>query len=339
VAEGDTAVREDAAALALLEQVLAEEDLPAARRGRLALTLARGAMLGVRSEGTAQALRGIVGDAGLPVAVRGEIRLELGLLLHNQKRCFDEGRAELRRAADELSGRPELAARAMAALANPFFPGASLAENLDWLRRAEAAAAASEDEAAVTAADACRATLLMNSGDPAAWPLVERLPRDRPDCASRQQVARGLCNTANGAVYLGHYRRADELLAEGVALAARSGAPFLERVGRGTVLVRDWLTGCWQGLAERCTVLVAEDGIANDARVVLALLALAKGDWATAQNWLPDTDPPASEVFEAPVAATAAGARIRLLLARQRTEAADGAATASWEWLRREGGW
>ncbi|THA25922.1 helix-turn-helix transcriptional regulator [Streptomyces sp. RKND-216] len=339
LAEGEAAVREDTAALALLEQALAEKGVPAERRGRLALTLARGAMLGVRSEGTAQALRGIVEDPALPRAVRGEIRLELGLLLHNRKRRFDEGRVELRRAAQELTERPALAARAMAALANPFFPGTSLEENLGWLRRAEEAAAASADDGAVTAVDACRATVLMNAGDPAAWPLVARLPRDATDRASRQQVARGLCNTANGAVYLGHYRRADELLDEGVALARNSGAPFLERVGRGTGLVRDWLAGRWAGLAERCTGLVAEDGIANDARVVLALLALAKGDWATAENWLPDDDPPASEVFEAPVAATAAGARIRLLMARQRTEAASAAATASWDWLRRKGVW
>lgn len=353
----DGAVSEDEARFALLEQVLGAGGLPPHRRGRLALTLARGAMLGPRSDGTARALRRILEDPALPAAARGEIRLELGLLLHSQKRRFDEGRAELRLAAEELRGRPALAARASAALANPFFPGPALDEGLDWLRRAEAAATASGDRAARTAVAACRATVLMNSGDPDAWRLVEELPRNSPERTGRQQVARGLCNTANGAVYLGHYRRAGELLAEGVELAVRSGAPFLERVGRGTALFRDWLTGRWDGLAERCTVLVAEDGVANDARVVLALLALAKGEWTAAQDWLPRPGSSSSphrepgescnpfepeqvwESCEAPVAATAAGAYVRLHLARQDADSAQRAAGSAWTWLRRKGVW
>ncbi|MGH3323495.1 MAG: helix-turn-helix transcriptional regulator, partial [Streptomyces sp.] len=208
-----------------------------------------------------------------------------------------------------------------------------------WLRRAEEAATASRDGTARTAVAACRATVLMNSGDPEAWRLVARLPRNSPDRAGRQQVARALCNTANGAVYLGHYRRADELLAEGVELAALSGAPFLERVGRGTALYHDWLTGRWEGLAQRCTGLVAEDGIASDARTVLALLALAKGEWAAAQTWLPQSGPPSAEACEAPVAATAAGARIRLLLARRHIESAAAAAGSAWAELGRKGVW
>ncbi|MFF2941817.1 LuxR C-terminal-related transcriptional regulator [Streptomyces niveus] len=350
-------VNEDEAAVALLEKALDVGGLPPDKRGRLALTLARGAVLGRRSDGTARVLRGIVEDPALPAADRGEIRLELGLLLHHRKRRFEEGRTELRRAAHELAEaqRPALAARAMAALANPFFPGASLAENVTWLERAEAAADASGDRVARTATRACRATVLMNTGDLEAWRLVARLPRDSADRASRQQVARGLCNTANGAVYLGHYRRAAGLLSEGIELAARSGAPFLERVGRGTALFRDWLTGRWDGLAERCTGLVAEDGSASDARVVLALLALAKGDWEAVRDWLPRGVPPsppalretdradeaerAYESCEAPVAATAAGAHIRLLLARQDVESAAEAAASAWAWLGRKGVW
>ncbi|AQU67495.1 LuxR C-terminal-related transcriptional regulator [Streptomyces niveus] len=338
--------RDDEAAVALLEEALDAGGLPADKRGRLALTLARGAVLGRRSEGTARILRGIVEDPALPAADRGEIRLELGLLLHHRKRRFEEGRTELRRAADELAEaeRPALAARAMAALANPFFPGASLEEHVTWLERAETAAEASGDRAARTATAACRATVLMNTGDLDAWRLVARLPRDSPDRAGRQQVARGLCNTANGAVYLGHYRRADELLTEGIELAARSGAPFLERVGRGTALFRDWLTGRWEGLAERCTGLVAEDGSASDARVVLALLALAKGDWEAVRDWLPRADHVQEsyrvyETCEAPVAATAAGAHIRLLLARQHVDSAVGAAASAWTWLAGKGVW
>ncbi|AXK35289.1 helix-turn-helix transcriptional regulator [Streptomyces armeniacus] len=337
--DGGGTVTEDEAAVALLEQALNEDGTPPELRARLALALARGATLGLRTEETVRALRTVVADTSLPAATRGEIRLELGLLLHNQKRRFHEGREQVRRAIGELSERSALATLAMAALANPFFPGASLTEHLDWQRRADETAAASGDGTARTAAAASRATLLLAAGDPAAWRLVRELPRDGTALADRQQVARGLCNTASGAVYLGHHGRGAELLGEGLELAARSDAPFLGRVGCGTTLFREWLTGSWEGLAERCTGLVAEDGIANDARVVLALLALAKGEWSAADDWLPPDGHPSYEGCETPVAATAAGVRVRLLLAREDADAAARAAASAWAGLARKGVW
>ncbi|KAF4405020.1 LuxR C-terminal-related transcriptional regulator [Streptomyces lycii] len=337
--EGGGTVTDDETAVALLEQALDEGGGPPRRRARLALALARGATLGLRTEETVRALRRIVADTSLPLPDRGEIRLELGLLLHNQKRRFTEGRDQVGCAVGELSERPVQATQAMAALANPFFPGASLAENRHWLRRAERTAAAAGDDTARTAAAAIRATLLVATGDPEGWELVERLPRDSPGPAGRQQVARALCNTASAAVHLGHHRRGAELLGEGLELAARSDAPFLERVGRGTALFRDWLTGSWAGLAERCTAVLAEDGTANEARVVLALLALARGEWHTAGDRLPPGGPPSFDGCEVPVATTAAGVHIRLLLAREDTGAAASAAASAWTWLGGKGVW
>lgn len=329
----DGSVTDDETAVALLEQALGEGSAAPEKRARLALALARGATLGLRTEETVRVLRGTVADPTLPSEVRGEIRLELGLLLHNQKRRFQEGREQVRCAVGELTGRPALATQAMCALANPFFPGASLSEHSGWLRRAEEVAAASQNGTALAAAAASRATLLMAVGDPGAWRLVERLPRESADLADVQQVARALCNTASGAVYLGHHQRGSELLREGLELAAVSDAPFLARVGSGTALFRDWLTGSWEGLADRCTAAVAEDGVTYNARVVLALLALAKGDWNGAHSWLPPGDPSSYEGCETPVAATAAGARIRLLLARDDGESADAAAESAWAWF------
>ncbi|WP_187280399.1 helix-turn-helix transcriptional regulator [Streptomyces sp. IB2014 016-6] len=332
-------ITEDELAVGLLEQALDEGGGSPQRRARLALALARGATLGLRTEETVQALRRVVADTSLPPAARGEIRLELGLLLHNQKRRFHEGREQVRRAVGELHERPTLATVALVALANPFFPGSSLSENHFWLRRAEETAVASQSGTAHTAAVASRATLLMIAGDPQAWQLLERLPRNSSAPLDRQQVARALCNTASGAIHLGHHRRGNELLSEGMELAARSDAPFLAQVGYGTALYRAWLTGSWEGLAERCTRTVSEDGTANEARTVLALLALARGEWTAAHAWLPRGAPPSFDGCEVPVATTAAGAYIRLLLAREEGESAASAAASAWSWLRRKGVW
>ncbi|WYB32330.1 hypothetical protein V6574_25850 [Streptomyces sp. SM1P] len=84
-------------------------------------------MTGLRSDQTVEVLEQIVRDADLPPAVRGELRLDLGLMLSNQMGRFAEGWRVLEVAAAELREvRSVLAARAMAALVTPYWPGASL---------------------------------------------------------------------------------------------------------------------------------------------------------------------------------------------------------------------
>ncbi|MER5642237.1 LuxR C-terminal-related transcriptional regulator [Kitasatospora sp. NPDC002227] len=330
-------------AIALLEDALGHPSVPKPTRAQLALLLARNAVVGLRSDQTVAVLRRIVDDSSLPAEVRGEIRLDLGLLLGNQVGRGAEGREELERAAEELDDRPTLAARAMSGLAMPYWPGGSLAENLAWLERAEAAAAESEDAPVRAAVAANRVAVLMNAGDPAAWQLVEQLPVDSPDLACRQHAARGLCNAADAAAWLGEYKRAAELLAEGIDLAARSGQSYAERTGRSTVLLLDWAAGRWEGLAGRARELVSEAGemplIAADAHLVLGLLALAKGEWAEVGTWVSGTSTPARDDGAVPLVAAASGVRIRLALARTDLDAAAQEAAEAWRRLRAKGVW
>ncbi|WP_035792033.1 LuxR C-terminal-related transcriptional regulator [Kitasatospora mediocidica] len=336
-------VGEHQAATALLEQTLAAPGLPGEARARLAPLLARSAVLGLGSEQTVTVLRQIVDDQELAPAVRGEVRLDLGLLLCNQVGRRAQGTVELLRAVEELSERPVLAARAMSALAMPYWPGASWEENLTWIERAEATAERSGDPVVRMAVRVNRVAVLMNVGDPSCWQLLDALPRDSEELACRQHVARGLCNAADAAVWLGHYRRADELLAEGVELAVRSGAAYTEQTGRSTVLLLDWAGGRWSGLAARAREFVADAGempvIAADAHVVLGLLALARGEWAQVEEWLAMAGSPAGEDGAVPLTATASGARIRLALARQEVAAAAQEAERAWAGLRRKGVW
>ncbi|WP_433328357.1 ATP-binding protein [Spirillospora sp. CA-294931] len=338
VADLEGAIGGDEVAVALLEETLDTRSVPPELQGRCALALARNAMLQLRSEKTAQVLRRIVDDPALPERERGEIRLELGLLLRHRKRRFEEGRGELVRSVGELDGRPALAAMAMMALANSYFPGMSLAEHRGWMEHAVEAASASRDPVTRAVIAAGTVTHLMNCGDPAAWDALERLPRTGAGLAERQQLARGVGNAANGAVFLGHLGRAGELLAEGIDRAARNSAPYLENLGRGTALFHDYMTGCWDGLAERCTSLVAEEGTGNDARVVVGLLAMARGEWSTARTWLPCAEPSSFDQTEVPLASVSAGGHIRMLLGQRAAEAAT-LADSAWSWLRGRGVW
>ncbi|GGY46860.1 ATP-binding protein [Streptomyces tanashiensis] len=327
----------------LLESALATGPVPRHARPRLATLLARCAVVGLRSDQTHDVLRHIVADAGLPPAVRGEIRLDLGLLLCNQMGQVVEGRAELARAVDDLAGRPVPLARAMAALAMPYGPDAPFAENIAWIERAVKVADESGDPVIRAAVAANHVSVLLNSGDPAAWPLIDGLPRDSELVGCRQHAARGLCNAADATVWLGHYERSRALLTEGVALAARSGAAYAEQTGHGCTLVLDWATGRWPGLAARARTFVDEAGnmpyLVADARLVLGLLALTRGEWADAVDHL--TGPGAADLDSGPVpiSAAASGALIRLALAHEDVDAAASEAAAAWERLRTKGIW
>ncbi|MCC8478507.1 LuxR C-terminal-related transcriptional regulator [Streptomyces globisporus] len=331
-------------AIALLERTLATPGIPPQARARLAPLLARNAVTGLRSDQTVEVLEQIVRDADLPPAVRGELRLDLGLMLSNQMGRFEEGWRVLEVAAAELREvRSVLAARAMAALVTPYWPGASLDVHRGWLIKASAAADDSGDDAMRTAVLANHVGLAMSWADPEAWDLVERLPVQSTDPACVRQAARGLCNAADSAVWLGFYRRVDGLLTEGRELATRSGAPYTEHSASGTRLLQEFWTGQWLGLAKRCEEFVADTAdmpfLSSDAYVVRGLLAVAQGDWGEARSWLSQRGTFGTENLPVPLGATAAGAVIRLTLARQEVADAAEQARAAWTVVAEKGVW
>jgi DNA-binding CsgD family transcriptional regulator/tetratricopeptide (TPR) repeat protein len=331
-------------AIHLLEQTLASPSVPPQTRARLAPLLARSAVLGLRSDQTVEVLGQIVEDQALPATVRGELRLDLGLLLCNQVGMSGQGWRELERAAAELrDARPDLSARAMSALAMPYWPGSSIDVHRAWLEGAAEAAADSGDEAVRTAVAANRAGLAMSCGDPKAWELVRALPTDNPDPRTRQHAARGLCNAADSAVWLGYHERAEELLTEGLELSAKSGSPYTQHTALGARLLLEWFTGRWAGLAERCETFVTATSdmpvICADARMVRGLLALAQGEWGNALAWLSGPDGPSPEHAAPPLAAATSGALIRLALARQELPAAAAEARKAWAGMAAKGVW
>nr|WP_202462246.1 LuxR C-terminal-related transcriptional regulator [Streptomyces sp. SID8374] len=331
-------------AITLLERTLATPDIPPQARARLAPLLARNAVTGLRSDQTVEVLAQIVRDAALPPAVRGELRLDLGLMLCNQVGRFPEGWRVLETAAAELREvRSALAARAMAALVLPYQPGVSLDVHQGWLIKAMAAADDSGDEAMRTAVLANRVGLAMSWADPEAWELVEKLPVESTDPACVRQAARGLCNAADSAVWLGFYGRVDDLLAQGRELSARTGAPYTEHSALGTLLLQAWWTGRWLGLAKRCEDFIATTAdmpfIASDAYVVRGLLAVAQGDWGEAKSWLFQRGTFETERLPVPLGAAAAGAVIRLALARQEVTAAAEQARSAWQVVAEKGVW
>ncbi|MFJ7181118.1 LuxR C-terminal-related transcriptional regulator [Streptomyces massasporeus] len=339
-----TATGDHQAAIQLLEQTLASPGVPQHARAALAPRLADIAVNGLRSDQTVEVLSQIVEDESLPALLRGEIRLDLGLLLCNQVGMGGTGWTELERAATELrTERPALSARAMSALAMPYWPGSSIDAHRAWLKDAQAAADDSGDEVVRTAVQVNRCGLAMSCGEPTAWDLLKSLPIDHPDPAIRLHAARGMCNAADSAIWLGHLERAEDLLRDGLELSARSGAPYTKHTALGATLLLEWFTGRWAGLAERCEEFVATTAempvISADARVVRGLLALAQGAWSAALSWLTGPDAPSAEHAAAPHAAAVSGALVRLALARQDVSAAAEQARSAWARTAVKGVW
>ncbi|NSC20755.1 AAA family ATPase [Streptomyces albus subsp. chlorinus] len=312
-AMGDTAL-----VVELLEELLCDDQLPTRERGRLAARLSREAAVGLAHRRATGLLRRVLRDTSLPEGLRGEIRLNLGLLLNNQAGRYQEGRADTATAVAELRDRPALAARGMAALAMPSWGDQPLQVYEKWIARAEELVAAQQDGALRIAVRGNHLTLLMSTGAPGVWEQAGELLAQGRSVAERREVARACGNLADAATCLGHYEAARRFRLEGRRLAAECGAPYLESIVEGTALRLAWYTGEWDGLAERAHCALGMvggvSGIAADAHLVLGLLASARGEWEEAQTRLRDAGPadPANAPANILAAASAALARLRM---------------------------
>ncbi|WP_051872195.1 ATP-binding protein [Streptomyces sclerotialus] len=340
---GDTAV-----AVEVLEGLLSDQRLGAAERGRLATELSRVAVIGLSFRRAARLLGRIVRDRDLPVAVRGEIRLNLGLLQHNQAGNHEQGRADTEAAVAELRERPALAARGMAALAMPSWGEHPYAVHQRWAERAEELVAGQEvagqaDPALRMAVRGNHLALRAGKGEPGVWADVEEMVCAGRTPAERLQVARLCGNVAEAAAWLGHDDRAEHYRRTGTRLAAECGAPFLQGIIDGTALRLAWHGGRWQGLDGRARqvldVVQGVSGISADAHLVLGWLAVARGEWeeAAAELGAAALDDPANA--PAPILAAASGAMVRVLVARGEPAAACAEAERAVGRVRRKGIW
>ncbi|UQA91585.1 helix-turn-helix transcriptional regulator [Streptomyces halobius] len=332
-----------ALAVGVLEELLSDGRLGRLECARIAVELSRDAVVGLTHRRATALLRGIVRDRHIPDGIRGEIRLNLGLLLHNQAGRYEEGRIVTELAVEELRERPALAARGMASLAMPGWGDHPYHVYERWIEQAERLAAQEPDPSVCTAVRANHLTLTMCSGDPTAWAQAERLIGTAGPGTDRRQVARACGNFADAAVCLGHYRAAHCFRRQARQLAAECGAAFFEGIVEGTALRLDWYEGRWQGLAERARhildVVQGVSGIAADAHLVLGLLASTLGEWDEAATELQAAGLADPANTPAPILATASGAMARLLQARGETARARTEAERGIARIRRKGIW
>ncbi|WP_406209690.1 AAA family ATPase [Kitasatospora sp. NBC_01560] len=301
----------------LLRRLLDEPDLDPRRRGRAALALARIAANGVDAAASAETLTGIIADPRLPVADRGEIRLTLGILMAIQG-GDRAGFARIEESLEELEERPARAARAMVAIAMNERDGAG-ERSWEWLERAERTLATGPDEEVAAAVRATRLTFLAREGDPAVWPLLERLPRSSEQAEIVRQTTRALYNVGEISVELGHDRRAARLLEESRRLARRAAIPYLECYSRIALVRLDGLAGNWAGLEERLAALGTEFPdlamAGAEQALLLGRLAAARGRLAVARQQFAEAGPYGDRESQVTAAMRAAAGLAALQLA------------------------
>lgn len=281
------ALGDDGTAAILLRDILDQPRLDTGLRTRAALALARIAEVSVGYAATLTALRRIVADPQLPVPVRGEIRLALGVTMYS--RAADRaGYQEFERAVQELETRPDLASRAMCALA--LSPGQSPGQTDYWLDRAEQAVHGSPNEAARLDVLGNRLALLGLRGDPRVWELAGQLPRNSDDPETMRHIVRIWHNLGVVAGRTGHDKRAAQLFTEQADLARQFGNGVVESLSRVNLLYLDWLAGRWAGLDERAVAFAAEhpdvNAVAAMSAHVRGCLAAAQGQWTRALKLL-----------------------------------------------------
>ncbi|MEW2189728.1 helix-turn-helix transcriptional regulator [Streptomyces microflavus] len=340
-AEDPNALADPGAAVALLRSLLGRPDLPARAAGRLALGLTRNALLTLPSAGTVDVLGKILVLSQLADEVRGEIRLERGLVLNSQL-CRSEGKAETERAVSELRSRPDLRVRALAALANPLSAVYGLDANVHWWERARATAEASGDSTDLLAARAVRGTIAVACGERRRVPgLPGRLPDPDSGMDSRRNeyLTRALSNAACCAVFNGDLRQAAVLLRRSATPWAAAAAPFITQCDRGTELLLRLERGEWSGLGRESRGLLSGVGTRADARLVLLHLTLAQGAWEDCVTLQPGPDELPRVFSQFPYEVSAAGIRIRMAVARRNAVEAVASADRIWHRLRAKGVW
>ncbi|MBB5936445.1 helix-turn-helix transcriptional regulator [Streptomyces zagrosensis] len=320
------------------------QDPRAHGRIRTAAKLARTAQLARADERVVNAIRRVLDEDDPPPQLRGELRLQLGILLRNQSGGALDSLNEIARAIPDLEvSDPHTAVRAMLAAAIPSIKGWPVSRYYAWLERAETFAVQVTDPVARAAMAANRASALMFLGDRRAWAAAEELRRPASSAMEAAQYARGWTNLTHATLALGHNARAWECLERATAGLADSSSPYVEGLTQTARLVLAWHEGRWDGLhaeADHVTRLFREiPDLTAEAMLVRGLAALhVLGDVPRARRDLEEAA--RTTCFDTGFVLTASAAALaRIHLEAGRPGQASDAVEVAVHRLERTGGW
>jgi DNA-binding CsgD family transcriptional regulator/tetratricopeptide (TPR) repeat protein len=270
-------------ALIVLHELITEPALPAEAVAPLVRKMPIHAFTSyTRRAEVLAALRAVLGTDRLSARDRAEVRSQLSRVL------FTLG--EFSAAADELelaipdTGEATFAdAWTMTALGHPLLAGAWPAStHLRWLERARqftAGAALSPHERLSLLVN--RMTALLELGEDSGWALAEELGDDVSTPQMTIERARAELNIGDAQMRWGRYAEARHRLSSAIDMAERHGYQLLRDMAHVTLLHLDYLSGTWQGLAQRAAEwagAVDEPVCRLEAQLVVAQVRLSTSD-------------------------------------------------------------
>ena len=312
------AAGDEGTALTLLQDVLVSSDLPASLVIRLIKKMPFGSFTQqAQLRDLARTLRAVL-DVGVPdLDEEADVRMLLGrvLLVITER---EEGRAEVERVIEQLPPNSVEAARAAIILGWPTATTWPASAHRKWLDRA-ADLSASMPPADRLNLTVERASALLMLGEEAGWDVAAQIPADAPSLQERQHVTKAHLNIGNMAMAIwGRYEEARTRLAKALELAEGHKYWLYRDMILVTQVHLDWLTGAWNGLAERAAALAGKPDSYTmtrlEAVLVSGLLHGAAGDSDGAEK---DLDLVLTEIrqrtaIEAWMEPAAALARLRL---------------------------
>ena len=287
VSAGDNAV-----AITLLIDLVPRADLATSERARLAcklgfVALSRRAVAVDLVRRVVSTLRSVLDTPGITAAQAGEVRNPLGRLLM-QMGDYDAGYAELQAAIPHLRHSAYEAARAMIYLGWPRATCWPVSTHVRWLRRAARITPDSISPIDRMNLTVNRATALLLLGQEAGWTVAAELPTGTGAPAERRPLASGHLNAGYAAMLWGRYAEAEVRLATAARLSQDVGHERLSEDIAVTHAHLDWLTGAWDGLADRVRTRIgsedAEPPNQLEIAILLGLLASATGDPVAAED-------------------------------------------------------
>jgi len=308
-----------------LEEVLRHTSPEPEVAGRIALKLARAACEVLRALDLNDLLTKVL-ELDLPQAVRGELQLRLGMLLHRSGTGSQRARRLLHEAVRNFRDRDDLRAWAMVALEMPNAPRPSLAARRQRLHQASELAGRIRDPDFSVYLLGKSGAMLALSGDPA-WRKLMTAVRDRT--ADRPRM-RGQVNAyyslGDAACYAGHHHDAAPLLSAALTGALELGNARLETLVRSALALLDYCRGRWYGLDAAVAALLDQlaevPRMAPEMEVVAGALALARGRLDEAAERLAVVADRATDAGESEMLPMAVGALVRLKVARGEVPAA-----------------
>ncbi|MFG2819577.1 ATP-binding protein [Kitasatospora sp. NPDC048365] len=284
IAVGDLGTAAD-----LLSDILGQHrDLTPEQIGDTARALAGAVRHDTASDLAVAALRRILTVPRLPVPVRAEIRLRLGLVQYNNRRD-PAGLAEIEAVLPDLERHnPELAARAMASLAGADDTDFTVAERMAWLERAREVLADTPHRATRAGITMTWLSVIGRQGDQRVTSLLSSLPREDEDRAVVRTTVMALANAAENGILLGQDERAVAWAEEAVPLSIGARAPLFTLGVEGCLVVLTWLGGRWDAWEDGLRSLRTRHPDAGElvsgwfVAVTEGITALARGRYAAA---------------------------------------------------------